>query len=79
MVSVPGFVCQYVHTHGMHNFIMDSLKKASLIRCRLSKVLKEEEAQALWILAGREFQVRYKDLDENCALHSLGTRKKPVW
>ena len=78
MVSVPGCMCQYAHTHGMQDFIMDSLRKASLIRRHLSKVLKEEEAQALWILAGREFQVRYKDLDENCALHSLGTRKKPV-
>lgn len=62
MVSVPGFVCQYVHTHGMHDFIMDSLKKASLIRCHLSKVLKEEEAQALWILAGRDFKLGTKTL-----------------
>lgn len=76
MVSVPGFVCQYVHTHGMHDFIMDSLKKASLIRCHLSKVLKEEEAQALWILTYRKrFQVRYKDLDENLCFESRDQEK----
>ena len=68
-----------MHTHEMHDFIMGSLKNASLIRCHLSKVLKEEKAQASWILAGGEFHVRYKDLDENYALHNLGTRKKSVW
>lgn len=71
-------VCQCVHTHGMHDFIMDGLKKASLIRWHLSKVLKEERGQALWIVAGRGFQDKRKDPNENCALHSLGTTKKPT-
>lgn len=55
------------------------LRQGSLIRGHLSKVLKEARDEALGMdICRKSISNKCKDLDGHCALHRLGTTKKPV-
>lgn len=61
MVSVPGFVCISMCTHGMHDFIMDSLKEDLADKVPFDRVWKGRRGPSFVdTCRKREFQVRYR-------------------